>query len=90
MSPIDDSYDSVPARAPSSMGFYQEEAAPQRFFQPPQQQQQQFFQQPSFQSEKKEGGFFAQFDKSTWFIIGLLVLIAFFMGKTMQPVILKA
>jgi hypothetical protein len=84
MSPIDDSYDSVPARPSPSMGYYQEEA-PQRFFQPPQQQQQ-FFAQP----EKKEGGFFAQFDKSTWFIIGLLVLIAFFMGKTMQPVILKA
>ena len=48
-------------------------------------------QQPMFQSapSSSDRGFFAQFDKVTWIIIGLLVLIAFFMGKTMQPLILK-
>ena len=80
MSPIDDSYDHVPPPPrPSQREYFQE-----GYYQPPQQ-----FSPPQYQSEKKEG-FFAQFDKSTWFIIGLLILIAFFMGKTMQPVILKA
>ena len=79
MSPIDDSYDHVPPPPrPSQREYFQE-----GYYQPPQQFS------PQYQSEKKEG-FFAQFDKSTWFIIGLLILIAFFMGKTMQPVILKA
>ena len=83
MSPIDDSYDPAP-QVPTRQPYFQDEEP--RYFQ--QQPQQQFFQQPSFQQPEK--GFLAQIDKVTWLIIGLLVLIAFFMGKTMQPVILKA
>jgi hypothetical protein len=70
--------------------FHEEDEGPSRqsYFQPPQYympQPQQMFHAPT-----PEKGFFAQFDKVTWIIIGLLVLIAFFMGKTMQPVFVKA
>jgi hypothetical protein len=37
--------------------------------------------------EKKE--FFASIDKSTWIIAFAVFLLGFFMGKTMQPVILR-
>lgn len=94
MSPIDDSYDPVPPpQIPQGrQQFFQQEDEPPSYFQ--QQQQPQYYmpQQPMFQSapSSSDRGFFAQFDKVTWIIIGLLVLIAFFMGKTMQPVFVKA
>ena len=98
MSPIDDSYDPIPPMMPSRVPRSQQQ---QSFFnddepeeQHPRflQQQPQYFvpQQQSFQQfDNKRDNFFGQIDKMTWVIIGLLVLIAFFMGKTMQPVILK-
>ena len=91
MSPIDDSYDPAPPPPRPARQYFQDEQD-QGYFQQPSQQPQQFFQMPPQyqQPEKKEGSFFAQFDKITWIVIALLVLIAFFMGKTMQPIILKA
>jgi len=89
MSPIDDSsYDPTPPSAPQR--FYPEDDFHHRqsFYQP--QPQPVFQPQPPLQQQSQGGGFFAQFDNITWIVIGLLVLIAFFMGKTMQPVILKA
>jgi hypothetical protein len=95
MSPIDDSYDPVPPlmqQQPARQQFFQEEDTPrQSYFQPsPPPQYYMPQQQQMFHAPTPEKGFFAQFDKVTWIIIGLLVLIAFFMGKTMQPVFVKA
>ena len=42
---------------------------------------------PPPQSEKTE--FFSTIDKSTWIIAFAVFLLGFFMGKTMQPVILR-
>jgi len=82
MSPIDDSYDQVPQQPQ----FYQEEEQP--YYQQPSQvyaqSPPQVYTQPSSQKN-----FFSNIDSTTWIIIGLLVLVAFFMGKTMQPVFIK-
>jgi hypothetical protein len=94
MSPIDDSYDPIPppqAMPPQGrVQFFDDE--PPMYHRPPSQPHYFAAQQSSFlpQHPIEKGGFFAQFDTVTWVVIGLLVLIAFFMGKTMQPVILKA
>jgi hypothetical protein len=42
---------------------------------------------PPPQSEKTD--FFSTIDKSTWIIAFAVFLLGFFMGKTMQPVILR-
>jgi hypothetical protein len=42
---------------------------------------------PPPQSEKSD--FFSTIDKSTWIIAFAVFLLGFFMGKTMQPVILR-
>jgi hypothetical protein len=42
---------------------------------------------PPLQSEKTD--FFSTIDKSTWIIAFAVFLLGFFMGKTMQPVILR-
>lgn len=44
-------------------------------------------QYPPPPEEKKD--FFASIDKSTWIIAFAVFLLGFFMGKTMQPVILR-
>src|SRR6056300_1119377 len=51
---------------------------PSEMMYPPQQ-----FQQP------ETNDFFSNIDKSTWIIAFAVFLLGFFMGKTMQPVILK-
>ena len=48
---------------------------------------QSFPSQPSPQGEKTD--FFANVEKSTWIIAFAVFLLGFFMGKTMQPVILR-
>jgi hypothetical protein len=42
---------------------------------------------PQQQNEKTD--FFANVEKSTWIIAFAVFLLGFFMGKTMQPVILR-
>jgi hypothetical protein len=44
-------------------------------------------QQPPREPEKVD--FFASVEKSTWIIAFAVFLLGFFMGKTMQPVILR-
>jgi len=49
-------------------------------------------QQPMIQPPKTEGekfDLFANVEKSTWIIAFAVFLLGFFMGKTMQPVILR-
>jgi len=41
------------------------------------------------QQPQKNNDIFANIDKSTWIIGFVVFLLGFFMGKTMQPVILK-
>jgi hypothetical protein len=43
--------------------------------------------QPQVQEPKPD--FFSSIDKSTWIIAFAVFLLGFFMGKTMQPVILR-
>ena len=58
---------------------------------PPQYQQQHYeYMPPQQQQPKKAGDFFADIDKKAWIFILVALIIGFFMGKTMQPIILKA
>lgn len=57
-------------------------------------QQQQYYMQPPPgmyvpQQEKESFDLFKNVDKSTWIIAFAVFLLGFFMGKTMQPVILR-
>ena len=55
---------------------------PQMFFPPPE-----MFQQPPPNNQKKD--IFGEIDKTTYIIIFVAFILGFFMGKTMQPVILR-
>jgi|TARA_R110000822_G_scaffold65792_2_gene160994 hypothetical protein len=44
---------------------------------------------PNFGSQNEKNDFFSKVDKSTWIIAFAVFLLGFFMGKTMQPVILR-
>lgn len=47
-------------------------------------------QQPiMYQNQSEQTDIFANIDKSTWIIAFAVFLLGFFMGKTMQPVILR-
>jgi hypothetical protein len=64
---------------------------------PVQQQQEQYYYQPQelmypsqqYQQQPEKFDLFASVDKSTWIIAFAVFLLGFFMGKTMQPVILR-
>ena len=58
--------------------YYQQ---PPMMMMPPQMYQQ--------QPEQPKVDFFSQVDKTTWIIGFFVFLLGFFMGKTMQPVILR-
>ena len=61
----------------------------------PMEQQQYYFQPPDMNygyphpQEKESFDLFKNVDKSTWIIAFAVFLLGFFMGKTMQPVILR-
>ena len=61
----------------------------------PPEQQQYYFQPPEMNygypppQEKESFDLFRNVDKSTWIIAFAVFLLGFFMGKTMQPVILR-
>ena len=60
-------------------------------------QEQPYYFQPSemmyppqnFQSYPEKPDFFSNIDKTTWIVAFAVFLLGFFMGKTMQPVILR-
>ena len=66
---------------------YQQQQQAQLFHQP--QQQQQHYVPQSLMSEPKKADFFADIDKKAWIFILVALILGFFMGKTMQPIILK-
>jgi len=55
----------------------------QYYFQPPEA----MYRQQQFPTEKVD--FFSTIDKNTWIVAFAVFLLGFFMGKTMQPVILR-
>jgi hypothetical protein len=64
--------------------FQQQPATPQY------QQRYEYVQsQPPPQQAAKVVDFFADIDKKAWIFILVALIIGFFMGKTMQPIILK-
>lgn len=58
---------------------------PQMFFPPPEM----FQQQQQLPPNKFKGDLFGEIDKTTYIIIFVAFILGFFMGKTMQPVILR-
>jgi hypothetical protein len=57
----------------------------------PQEEQPYYFQQPemNYPPQPEKTDFFSSVDKSTWIVAFAVFLLGFFMGKTMQPVILR-
>lgn len=58
---------------------YYQQAPPPMMMMPP----------PMYQSQQPKVDFFANIDKTTWIVGFVVFLLGFFMGKTMQPVILR-
>ena len=56
-----------------------------------QEEQPYYFQQPemNYSPQPEKTDFFSSVDKSTWIVAFAVFLLGFFMGKTMQPVILR-
>jgi hypothetical protein len=79
-----DRYEPVP------MDDYQDFQQASQFQQQPQVSFQQFQPQPQTQyTPEKKSDFFADIDKKAWILILVALILGFFMGKTMQPIILK-
>ena len=72
-----DVHDPEQEREPEQ-GYYQQ---PPMMMMPPQMYQQQL--------EQPRVDLFSQVDKTTWIVGFVVFLLGFFMGKTMQPVILR-
>jgi hypothetical protein len=89
ISRMGDRFDSAPIHDYDEPSQYQQQQAP--LFQ--QQHQQQYMMQPppiqSSLGEPKKIDFFADIDKKAWIFILVALILGFFMGKTMQPIILK-
>jgi len=79
---------------PAPLNDYQDfqQASPQ-YHQPQQydfvQQQQHQQYAPMPQPTHKKSDFFADIDKKAWIFILIALVLGFFMGKTMQPIILR-
>ena len=86
ISRMGDRFDSAPIHDYDEPPQYQQQA-------PLFQHQQQYMMQPPppIQSvdEPKKIDFFADIDKKAWIFILVALILGFFMGKTMQPIILK-
>ena len=44
---------------------------------------------PMYQSQQPKVDLFANIDKTTWIVGFIVFILGFFMGKTMQPIILR-
>ena len=74
--------------------FQEFQPDPSPYNQPSMQQQQ--VQPPQYEymmqgppPPQKKSDFFADIDKKTWIMVLIALVIGFFMGKTMQPIILR-
>ena len=77
-----------PRFEPAPLDDYQEFQQQQQHqhHQPPQYQQYEYAPPPA---QTRKIDFFADIDKKAWIFILVALIIGFFMGKTMQPIILK-
>lgn len=80
--PIDDSRDPVAAEEPTY------------YYEPPIQHQQYYYEPPVQHAqhatqEQKKGDIFSDLERSHWIILACAMLLAFFMGKSMTPVIIR-
>jgi len=72
-----------------------EDSTPIREDQLPQEQSQYYYPsemmypQQNFQGNHEKNDFISNIDKTTWIVAFAVFLLGFFMGKTMQPVILR-
>jgi len=84
----DPSIDSLKSVDEDSTRIDEQEQQNTQYFQP-----QEMMYQPHYQSVQQYNSekfdLFASVDKSTWIIAFAVFLLGFFMGKTMQPVILR-
>ena len=76
-----------PRFEPAPLEDYQEFQQHQQH-QPPQYQQYDYVPPPP-QTQTKKIDFFADIDKKAWIFILIALILGFFMGKTMQPIILR-
>lgn len=82
--------------APTPQGYYDDEIPPlerentQQWYPPQQQPPQMMFMQPP-QPPPVQGkrDIFSEIDKTTYIVAFVVFILGFFMGKTMQPVILR-
>jgi hypothetical protein len=95
MTPINDS-NMPPPPPPQSQqrpNFLNDEREDEQQFQPNEQQQQYpphfFHPQQVYPVHDKASDIFTGFDKTAYIIIFVAFILGFFMGKTMQPVILR-
>ncbi len=82
------------APPPAPMGYYEEELPPlerenthQWYPPPPPPPQPMMFMPPQMEQQKKD--IFSDIDRTTYIIAFVVFILGFFMGKTMQPVILR-
>ena len=77
---------------PAPRGYYEDELPPlerentQQWYTPPPPQPMMFM-PPQMEPQKKD--IFSDIDKTTYIIAFVVFILGFFMGKTMQPVILR-
>lgn len=81
--------------SPQPGGYYEDEIPPvdrentQQWYQPPPQPQQMMFMPPQQAVPVQKKDIFSDIDKTTYIIAFVVFILGFFMGKTMQPVILR-
>ena len=80
--PIDDSLDVQEPVVQEQQQYY---------YEPPIQQQQYYYEQQPRQvvQEQKKTDIFSDLERSHWIILACAMLLAFFMGKSMTPVIIR-
>ena len=75
---------------PAPLDEYQEFQPPPQYHQQPQYE---YMRPPSVIDQPqptKKSDFFADIDKKAWIFILIALVLGFFMGKTMQPIILRS
>jgi hypothetical protein len=75
---------------PAPLEEYQEFQPPPQYHQQPQYE---YMRPPSVIDQPqppKKSDFFADIDKKAWIFILIALVLGFFMGKTMQPIILRS
>ena len=74
---------------PAPIDDYQQQPAQYQTQPQPQSQSPYDYMMPPQYAEKKSD-FFADIDKKAWIFILVALILGFFMGKTMQPIILRS